>query len=343
MPDFSLPGPQAFRPVPSPCIKICKLNQDQICTGCGRSRAEIGNWSNWSNPARRACLQRAEDRLNAADWLTDTQPESDAQTDSKPPRSGFTLVELLVVIAIIGILVGLLLPAVQAVREAARKTQCKNNLHQLGIALHMYHDVHKSLPMGCLEWRSFSSPPTHRQMAWSAMLLPFLEQQNVHDQIDFGLAFDAPENAAAAAQRISAYECPTAPEKIQTRGRTDYGGLYGERINDRIPEDGLFLYETAISFRGIRDGLTQTLAVAEDVGGPDSEWINGRNVFVQAYGINDPEAWIGDNEIRSLHPSGAIVLFADGRTQFMAETIDKTILGKLITRSGGETVSSSDY
>ena len=121
-------------------------------------------------------------------------------------------------------------------------------------------------------------------------------------------------------------------------GQTDYGGLFGERLVDSNPATGLFLYEVAIPFKDINDGLSYTLAVAEDVGGPDSEWINGRNVFVQAHGINDSEAWAGDNEIRSLHGGGAMLLYSDGHTQFLTENVDKQVLGALITRRRGEVI-----
>ncbi|MEM1228834.1 MAG: DUF1559 domain-containing protein [Planctomycetota bacterium] len=250
----------------------------------------------------------------------------------------FTLIELLVVIAIVGILVAMLLPAVQAVREAARKTSCKNNLHQIGIALHAYHNVHRSLPTGCIEWRAWNSPPTHRQFAWSAMMLPFIEQQSIHDQIDWSLPFDAPENQSAAETTVGTYICPSETTDSITKGHMTYGGIYGERILHSAPDDGLFLYERSIRFRDITDGLTNTLAVAEDVGGPEKQWINGRNVFVVAHGINDPTAWIGDNEIRSRHGGGAMVLFADGRTTFLSESTNRRLLGSLITRSGGEVV-----
>lgn len=254
-----------------------------------------------------------------------------------------TLVELLVVFAILGVLAGLLLPAVQGAREAARQASCKNNLKQIGLGLHAYHDLHRSLPTGCIEWRSWLSPPTHRQFAWSALLLPMIEQQSLHDRIDFGIPFDAPENAAAARVRIPTYECPTAEERPMQRGRTDYGGLFGERLVNNDPATGVFLYEQPISFRQITDGLSWTLAVAEDVGGPDSEWINGRNVFVQAHGINDAAAWKGDNEIRSLHGGGAMVLFCDGHVQFLTESIDLHVLGALITRRLGELIAGETF
>ena len=257
-------------------------------------------------------------------------------------RSGFTVIELLIVLSIIGILASLMLPAVQAAREAARKVSCQNNLKQVGIALHAYHNTYRTLPTGCVEWRAWNSPPTHRQFAWSAFLLPFLELQNLHDQINFDVPFDAAENTHASSTRVSVYECPTATSRELVRGQSDYGGLFGEKLVDRNPADGLFLYEYALRFRDVTDGLSVTVAVSEDVGGPDSEWINGRNVFVQSHGINDSNAWIGDNEIRSLHGGGAMLLFIDGHVQFVTESIDKKLLGSLITRAGREPVSGVD-
>lgn len=258
------------------------------------------------------------------------------------PRTGFTIVELLVAIAIIGILVSLLLPAVQSAREAMRRISCQNNLKQVGLALHMYHDTHQTLPTGCIEWRSWNAPATHRQFAWSALILPFLEQSALHDQIDFGLPFDHPANATPAATILPVYLCPTASHESNLsagdRGRTDYGGIFGERILDRRSDDGLFLYDQSVPFADIRDGLSATLAVSEDVGGPDSEWVNGRNVFVQSAGINDPNVWIGDNEIRSDHPGGAVGLFADGHCMFLSNSTDENVVGALITRSGGEII-----
>ena len=254
--------------------------------------------------------------------------------------TAFSLVELLVVIAVLGILLSMVLPAVQSARESARLTACKNNLRQIGIALHNFHDSHGELPMGCLEWRASNRQANRRQLAWSAFLLPQLEQRNLFRSLDFEQPFDAPANATGAATRLSVYECPTVPLRDLERGRIDYGGLFGERIVSREPDDGLFLYDQIVRFKDVIDGLSNTMAIAEDVGGPDSEWINGRNVFVQAHGINDPSAWIGDNEIRSRHPGGAMTLFADSHVAFMQNETDPVVLGSMITRNGGETIST---
>ena len=125
------------------------------------------------------------------------------------PRGGFTLVELLVVIAVIGILVGLLLPAVQAARAAARRMSCTSNLHQIGVGLLDYHNSYRSFPPGGIELRLSWRDAAKRQFAWSAFLLPFIEQKQVHDRIDFGLPFDAPENVPAAAHVLPIYVCPS--------------------------------------------------------------------------------------------------------------------------------------
>lgn len=255
-------------------------------------------------------------------------------------RYGFTLVELLVVIAIIGILIGLLLPAVQQVREAARRTHCQNNLRQVGLALASHHSALRELPMGCLEWRGWP-PRNQRQLAWSAFLLPYLEQQNVFDQLDFSAAFDAPVNAFAASQEISIYLCPTVANVSNLEhslGRSDYGGIYGERISSpNNPPKGTMLIDRAVSYREISDGLSNTLVVGEDAGWPDGQWINGRNIFDQAFPINQAPDF--ENDLRSEHPNGVNVVFCDGHVTFLSDQTELSVLAAICTRAGGETVA----
>src|ERR1700678_2359797 len=117
---------------------------------------------------------------------------------------GFTLVELLVVIAIIGVIVALLLPAVQAAREAARRSQCTNNLQQICLGMHHYYDAHNKLPFGS----SYNPKVTG---TWCAFLLPFIEEQSTYNLFDFGHALFDSSNQAAVTTIVSTYICPSDP------------------------------------------------------------------------------------------------------------------------------------
>jgi len=256
-------------------------------------------------------------------------------------RRGFTLVELLVVIAIIGVLVALLLPAVQAAREAARRASCSNNLKQIGLGLHLYHDVHRTFPPGGVEFR-LGSDTSKRQLAWSVFLLPYIEQLNLYEQLDLTTAFDSAENAPAAATVLSVYICPSAPsgdQLVSGRGPCLYGGIYGERITSpNNPPKGTMLYDTPISMAHIRDGTSNTLVVAEDSGFADGQWINGRNIFDQAFAINKAPPF--ENDIRSEHPGGANGVLADGSVRFFSETMNLDTLAAYCTRAGGEVIAN---
>jgi len=257
-------------------------------------------------------------------------------------RGGFTLVELLVVLGIIALMVGLLLPAVQAVRETARRMQCQNNLHQIGIGLHNYHAAFRTFPPGGLEVR----PQWRRgkQLAWSAFVLPYIGENPTYEKIRFDYAFDHPMNADAASAVIETYLCPST-NRISTRNRgrgaTDYGGIYGERIVSRnYPPRGVMIHERSIRFRDITDGTTRTLMVSEDADFPDGQWINAWNLFDQAFSINRAPRF--ENDIRSKHPQGANGLFADGSAKFLNENIDLEVLAALCTRNGAESVDDLD-
>jgi prepilin-type N-terminal cleavage/methylation domain-containing protein/prepilin-type processing-associated H-X9-DG protein len=271
-------------------------------------------------------------------------------------RAGFTLVEVLVVIAVIGVLVVLLLPAVQAARESARRAACQNNLRQIGVALHAYHDAHKQLPVGCVEKRIPSTKPNGRQLAWSAAVLPNLEESSLWSQIDFGSPYDGAANAGAAATVLSVYLCPSTvrlargregvivsnPALSGTSGQyrgaaIDYGGIYGAaQISPSA--NGIFLYDREVRISEITDGTSHTLAVAEDAGRgwmQDGEWLNGENI----YDVNNPINSQQHNEVWSDHAGGAMALWCDGGVTLLAQIMDLPTLKAVCTRAGNDVVS----
>ena len=253
--------------------------------------------------------------------------------------SGLTLVELLVVITIVGLLLALLLPAVQSARRSAQRVQCFNNLRQIGIGLHLYHQSREEFPPGGIEWRA-GGDKTKRQLAWSAFLLPYVEEQSLYDYLDLNTPFDSPENAQAAATILPIYLCPSSRRGAQLtdgRGPCDYGGIYGERITSpNDPPKGAMLYDVALRINDIRDGTSHTLIISEDSTFSDGQWINGRNLFDQAYAINAAPSC--ENDIRSGHSGGANGLLCDGSVRFLQETMDLKTLAAICTRAGGEAV-----
>ena len=271
-------------------------------------------------------------------------------------QHGFTLVELLVVIAIIGVLIGLLLPAVQAARESARRTQCQNNLRQIGVALLAYHDVKGSFPIGCLDKRHAGNP-SGRQLSWSATVLPYLEQTTLWEQIDLLSAYDSSNNARAAETALPVYLCPSTARTTSDRegsfvtqvpatGRVlaaiDYGGNYGAAFVSPSA-NGVMLYNRAVALREITDGTSSTIAVAEDTGRGrlwDGEWINGENIFDQHFAVNKQQ----NNEIWSDHPGGALAVRCDASVSFLSELMDVKVLKSRCTRSNDELLHVvSDY
>jgi prepilin-type N-terminal cleavage/methylation domain-containing protein len=259
-------------------------------------------------------------------------------------RTAFTLVELLVVIAVIGVLLSLTLPAVFSAREASRRTSCANNLRQIGLALQLHVEQEGVFPPGVIEWRP-TGEGKRRQLAWSIFLLPFLEQQAVYDQLDLQQPFDSPVNAAAASQVLPVFVCPTSvrgSRLVEGRGPCDYGGITGERIQGaNQPPKGILVYDRGLPVAAVRDGLAFTIIVGEDTAWPDGQWINGRNVFDQAFRINAAPPF--ENDIRSHHPSGAQVVMADSSVRFLNDGLDLKTLAALCTRAGGEPVGADAF
>ncbi len=209
---------------------------------------------------------------------------------------GFTLVELLVVIAIIGVLVALLLPAVQAAREAARRTQCTNNLKQHGLALHNYHDTYKAFPYMQLPALQFIGTTGTSRLSGFISLLPFIEQQPLHDEI---LGTNPPYGSVGPwdswgpwQQRISAFECPSDGNfrSAPGPGPRNYNFSVGDsirRVWQPHPENtrrGLFTIDRARRFADVVDGTSNTVALSERVIGLDNQRdIRGnvaRNIFL---------------------------------------------------------------
>lgn len=236
-------------------------------------------------------------------------------TDRRRVR-GFTLIELLVVIAIIAILIALLLPAVQQAREAARRTQCKNNLKQLGLALHNYHDTHKSFPMGCAaRYNGNPVAGNYESWGWTAAILPFLDQAPLFNQLGVNdrtlneaLVAAGPTNTGAldtAFPALTAYQCPsdtTGPRLVNGMVRNNFGGgssgttnnwrpptlnypgMIGiaqirvpNHKNDRRPR-GTFYSGDCVKMRDYTDGTSNTILCGErEKAAGAGSWIGNRN------------------------------------------------------------------
>ena len=141
-------------------------------------------------------------------------------------RTAFTLVEMLVVIAIMAVLVALLLPAVNAAREAARMTRCKSNLRQIGIALANYESASRRFPEG----RNGLAGNNH---SWATLILPFIEEDSLFDAYNFAEPWDSDSNWESTKQDLSVFQCPST--FADWRGATDYGGIYGSTLTGRAP------------------------------------------------------------------------------------------------------------
>ena len=201
-------------------------------------------------------------------------------------RHAFTLVELLVVIAIIGLLISLLLPAIQAARESARRMACCNNLKQIGLALNLYYNTNNKLPPG---WTAYD-PQTHLPYAlgepgwgWASRILPFMELNSLaKNGIHYNLPISDPSNQTARLTQIAEFRCPSDinqqtcidpddPAQIEM-AVANYVGVFGTQnihevesmsVGQQCKSDGVFYHNSAVTYKDIRDGTSHTFAVGE--------------------------------------------------------------------------------
>jgi hypothetical protein len=278
------------------------------------------------------------------------------------------LVELLVVIAIIGVLVALLLPAVQAAREAARRVSCLNNVTQLGLALHSYEFHHETLPPGVVNPDGpIRNEPSGQHVSWIIQVLPHMEQQNLWRRFDLEAGAYAEENRPVRTATVHTLLCPSYPgtDRLESGvARTTYVGCHHD-VEAPIDADnhGLLFLNSRIRYSDIYDGSSSTIllgecrppAEAEDLG-----WVSGtRSTLRNTSRIEQPprpqpttngppaseetplaSTFVGG--FGSWHAAVVDVAFADGSTRSISYNIDPAVLRLLGHRADGE-ILNADY
>jgi prepilin-type N-terminal cleavage/methylation domain-containing protein len=295
-------------------------------------------------------------------------------------RRAFTLIELLVVIAIIGVLIALLLPAVQAAREAARRTQCANHLSQLILAVHGYESATGFYPAGVRDPAAspiLSAPPGLHH-SWLIELLPYLEQNNAYAAVNRNASVYAAANAPVRSLGLSVLVCPseisgltvlaipTAGPAMPTMdiGVTSYAACHHD-VEAPIANDnnGVFFHNSEVKPKMIRDGLAQTIFLGEkaiETGGrTELGWMSGTRATLRNTGSaiagggragggpgslappDDAANFVGG--FSSLHPGIALFAFGDGHIKALRVGTNAAVLSQLGHRADGQLLSDKEY
>jgi prepilin-type N-terminal cleavage/methylation domain-containing protein len=286
--------------------------------------------------------------------------------------SAFTLVELLVVIAIIGVLVALLLPAVQHAREAARRSSCSNNMKQIGLAIAQYQLAKTVYPPSNTNevwfWDNGRSELNH---SWASLIMPYVEESALKDKINFSISALETANQPAAGTIVSIYRCPSYVGPSFTEdlhypaGKYAIGNYVSIGASDvdhvyavSLKPEGVIFPVSKIKPKHVTDGLSKTMFIAESREQKIRVWIDGRSGAYTAladapvgptmapialnytpYFSGDPKCLYGPS---SMHPGGAHHLFGDGSVHFLLDTISKATYVGLCTRAGKETLDNVD-
>lgn len=287
-------------------------------------------------------------------------------------RFAFTLVELLVVIAIIGVLVALLLPAVQAAREAARRSKCQNNLRQVVIALHSFEFANEHFPAGVTnDVGPIRNERSGNHMNWIARMLPQLDELPRFDRLDFQAGAYADKNKYVAERTMSVLLCPS---DVTSGSYSNYAGVHHDLESPiDVDNNGVMFLNSRITFNDIKDGSAYTLLVGEKLNemATDFGWLSGtratlRNtgmainqmkMFKAGYGSFADFGDEGETEVgrkysgpidvtnplavggfSSRHPGTALFAFADGSVHSISESIDANVLQLSAHRADGEII-----
>ncbi len=220
-----------------------------------------------------------------------------------------------------GVLVALLMPAVQAAREAQRRSICMNHHKQIALSFHNYHDTYSYFPSN-----TYADDGSELH-SWRTHVLPYVEMQNLHDRCNRDEPWSAPENAFMQDIEIATYMCPSNPSMP---GTANYLTIFANPTTKPQP---LLTKGVNVRFSDVMDGTSNTLMAVETAG--SVQWVAVDDLSYETM-PKSVSSGAGASGISSMHPGGANVSLADGSTRFLSSTISPDVLDALITRDGGE-------